>query len=496
MPHGHARLGVDTPQSIYYEKGRFGRLFPTLPTFAEDTGHVRHALRELGAKGGPMDAKDDLSDPVSLITDPAKSARNPDNPAMAAGFTFLGQFIDHDMTFDPTSSLRRQQDPEAIGNFRVPALDLDSVYGSGPQASPHLYDQSVDGGRTTLLIEPIPGSGAVSVGGADRFDLPRNSQSTALLGDPRNDENLVVSQLHLAFLRFHNRVVDDVKAEFGAGYTHAEVFREAQRRVRWHYQWMVVHEFLAKTVGSALVEKVLETGPKHYRWRNEPYIPVEFSVGAYRFGHSQVRPSYRANFGTSVSDATKQFFALFSDHTLAASDDPADLRGGKRSPRRFVDWQTFFDFGDDRVRRNKRIDTKLSTILFDLAGVPADEPQSLAERNLRRNLTMRVPSGQRVARAMELPELSPDDFEDLKSYNLHKRTPLWFYVLREADVREDGQRLGPVGGRIVAEVIIGLIRGDPDSYLRQNPGWEPTYGQNQTFTMVDLLKAAGAVTPL
>ncbi len=128
--------------------------------------------------------------------------------------------------------------------------------------------------------------------------------------------------------------------------------------------------------------------------------------------------------------------------------------------------------------------------------MPADEPQSLAERNLRRNLTMRVPSGQRVARAMELPELSPDDFEDLKSYNLHKRTPLWFYVLREADVREDGQRLGPVGGRIVAEVIIGLIRGDPDSYLRQNPGWEPTYGQNQTFTMVDLLKAAGAVTPL
>ena len=496
MSHGHARLGVDTPQSIHYDRGRFGRLFPTLPTFAEDTGHVRHALRELGAKGGPMDAKDDLSDPISLITDPAKSAGNPDNPAMAAGFTFLGQFIDHDMTFDPTSSLRRQQDPEAIRNFRVPALDLDSVYGSGPQASPHLYDQSVDGGRTTLLIEQIPGSAAVCLGGADRFDLPRNSQNTALLGDPRNDENLILSQLHLAFLRFHNRVVDDVKSEFGAGYTHGEVFREAQRRVRWHYQWMVVHEFLAKTVGSTLVEKVLDKGPKHFRWRNNPYVPVEFSVGAYRFGHSQVRPSYRANFGTSATDATKQFFALFSDRTLAASDDPADLRGGRRAPRRFVDWQTFFDFGDNRVRRNKKIDTKLSTILFDLLGVPADEPQSLAERNLRRNLTMRVPSGQRVARAMELPELSPHDLDDLKPYNLHKRTPLWFYVLREADVREDGQRLGPVGGRIVAEVIIGLIKGDHDSYLRQNPGWQPAYGQNHTFTMVDLLKAAEVVTPL
>ena len=182
----------------------------------------------------------------------------------------------------------------------------------------------------------------------------------------------------------------------------------------------------ARTPGQVapLVAKVLDKGPKHYRWRNDPHVPVEFSVGAYRFGHSQVRPSYRASFGTSATDSTKQFFALFSDQTLAAGDDPADLRGGKRAPRRFVDWQTFFDFGDDRAHRNKKIDTKLSTIVFDPVGVPAGEPQSLAERNLRRNLTMRVPCGQRVARAMELPELSPDDLEDLRPYNLHRRTPL------------------------------------------------------------------------
>jgi hypothetical protein len=422
------------------------------------------------------------------------SADNPDNQNLTAGFTFLGQFIDHDMTFDPTSSLRRQQDPESIRNFRTPALDLDNVYGSGPNASPHLYDATAAHG--TLLVEEIPGSDAVSIGGHNRWDLPRNSQKTALLGDPRNDENLIVSQFHLAWLKFHNRVLADVADEFGSGYTSIEIFREAQRRVRWHYQWLIVHEFLPKTVGNTLVRRLEEHGPKYFNWRNDPFIPVEFSVGAYRFGHSQVRPSYRANFGTSATDATKQFFALFIDPALAATEDPQDLRGGCRAPRRFIDWQTFFDFGDNRVRRNKRIDTKLSSILFRLLGQPADESDSLATRNLLRNLSMQVPSGQRVARAMDLDVLSTDDLEDLKPFHLERRTPLWFYVLREADLIEDGQRLGPVGGRIVGEVIYGLIRGDRDSYLRQNPRWRPTYGGGEDFTAVDLLKAAGVVETL
>src|SRR6266498_1104433 len=112
MPHGDAQLGGTTPRSVLYDQGRFGRLLPTLQVFAEDPPSLRDALAEVGAKDGPMDARDDLSDPITLITDPAKSANNPDNPAITAGFTFLGQFIDHDMTFDPTSSLARQQDPE------------------------------------------------------------------------------------------------------------------------------------------------------------------------------------------------------------------------------------------------------------------------------------------------------------------------------------------------------------------------------------------------
>ena len=496
MPHGHADLGESTPQSIFYDRGRFGRLFPELPTFAANTKLMRDALTELGAKNGPMDAGDDLSDPVPLITDPAKSINNLDNPRITAGFTFLGQFLDHDMSFDPTSSLARRQDPDSIRNFRIPALDLDSVYGGGPVASPHLYDSTVDGGRTTFLIEEIPGSAAVSVDNKTRFDLPRNSQGTALVGDPRNDENLIVSQFHLALLRFHNGVVADVKSELGHGYSLREIFSEAQRVVRWHHQWLILHEFLIKTVGAGLVDDVLSNGPKHFKWRNDPFIPVEFSVAAYRFGHSQVRPSYRANFGTSSSDPAQQFFALFFDPASTDPNDPADLRGGRRAPRRFIDWQTFFDFGDARVRQNKTIDTRLSTILFDLMGQPQDEPTSLATRNLLRNLTMKVPSGQRVAKRMKLPQLAAADLDDLKPFNLHRRTPLWFYVLREAQITADGKHLGPVGGRIVAEVIIGLLKGDPHSYLRQDPDWTPTYGSDGSFTTVDLLKAAGVVAKL
>ena len=496
MPHGHAQLGETTPRSVFFAQGRFGRLFPALPPFAADTPLIRDALAQLGAAGGPMDPGDDLSDPVTLVTDPAKSLHNPNNPTITAGFTFLGQFLDHDMTFDPTSSLARAQDPESIRNFRIPALDLDSVYGGGPTASPQLYDRTVDAGRTTLLTEEIPGSAAVSIDGSTRRDVPRNSQNVALVGDPRNDENLIVSQLHLAILRFHNRVVADVQDELGAGYTAGEIFAAAQRVVRWHYQWLVVHEFLPRTVGQALVDDVLAAGPRHFRWRNDPFVPVEFSVAAYRFGHSQVRPSYRANFGTSATDPAQQFFALIFDPTATDPNDPADLRGGGRAPRRFIDWQTFFDFGDGRVRPNKKIDTKLSTVLFNLMGQPQGEPISLATRNLLRNLTMEVPSGQRVAQAMQVPVLAPADLDDLRPFQLHGRTPLWFYVLREAEVTAGGEHLGPVGGRIVAEVIIGLIRGDRQSYLRQDPDWTPTYGSGTSFTMADLLTAAGVMATI
>ena len=490
--HGNYPHDIIPPRSTYFADGRFGRLFGKLAPFASDTPAVRDALLELGRRGGIMDANDDLSaSPASLITDPALSAHNPNNPTLTAGMTFLGQFLDHDMTFDPTSSLERQADPEQIANFRTPSLGLDNVYGAGPFANPHLYDRA-GGPGIKFLIEPC--------GTPAKFDLPRNAQRTALIGDPRNDENLIVSQLHLAFLRFHNAACDHVAATPGLGGPGA-VFAEAQRLVRWHYQWIILHEFLPLTCGERVVADILEHGRRFFDWRNTPYIPVEFSVGAYRFGHSQVRPSYRANFGVGGGDP---FFALvFNPAADSASEDPDDLRGSRRAPRRFVDWPTFFNFGDARVRPNKRIDTLLSSVLFALPDTvvslpdPRTNPSSLAQRNLLRHLTFSLPSGQRVANAMKLPVLAPGDLADLQPFGLAESTPLWFYVLREAQVMERGLRLGPVGGRIVAEVIIGLLEGDGAAYLAQDPGWTPSFptlepsDQGRSFQMVDLLTFAG-----
>lgn len=490
--HGVYPHDIVPPKSKYFDSGRFGRMFGKLPAFSSDTPEIRAALLEIGKAGGIMDAKDKLSEgPVKLITEPALSAKNPNNTTLTAGFTFLGQFLDHDMTFDPTSSLERQSDPEHISNFRTPSLALDNLYGAGPGASPHLYDQSAAGQGIKFLLE--------ATGTAGKFDVPRNSQGVALIGDPRNDENLIVSQLQVAFLKFHNACVDHVKTKIKLTKPD-EIFAEAQRLVRWHYQWIIVHEFLRKTCGADVVADVLENGRKFYKWHNEPYIPVEFSVAAYRFGHSQVRPSYRANF--TGNPGGQPFFAMIFEPVPSDPNDPEDLTGGHRAPRRFIDWPTFFDFGDGQVRPNKKIDSVLSTALFKLPGSvvanpdPKTNPSSLAQRNLLRHLTFSLPSGQRVASAMGVPPLSKSDLADLKPHGLDDRTPLWFYVLREASVQANGEHMGAVGGRIIAEVFLGLLEGDRASYLSQEPDWQPslpTIDPSKTgddFTMIDLLRFA------
>ncbi|MBL8553715.1 MAG: hypothetical protein JNL41_05515 [Phenylobacterium sp.] len=490
--HGVYPHDIVPAKSKYFDSGRFGRMFGGLPAFASDTPEIRAALLDIGKANGIMDARDKLSEgPVNLITNPALSAKNPDNPNLTAGFTFLGQFVDHDMTFDPTSSLERQADPEQISNFRTPSLGLDNVYGAGPGGSPHLYDQSAAGQGVKMLLE--------ETGTAGKFDVPRNSQRVALIGDPRNDENLIVNQLQVAFLKFHNAAVDYVKTKIKLK-APDQVFAEAQRLVRWHYQWILIHEFLKKTCGEAVVNDVLENGRKFYKWHNEPFIPVEFSVAAYRFGHSQIRPSYRANF--TGNPGGTPFFAMIFTPTPSDPLDPDDLSGGCRAPRRFIDWPTFFDFGDGSVRQNKKIDATLSSALFKLPGSVVGNPNattnpaSLAQRNLLRHLTFSLPSGQRVAKAMSLPVLAKGDLSTLAEYGLDDRTPLWFYILREAAVVENGERLGPVGARIVTEVFLGLMEGDSSSYLSQDPDWQPSLPcidstlTGDDFRMIDLLRFA------
>ena len=348
--------------------------------------------------------------------------------------------------------------------------------------------------------------------------MPRDANNNAIIADSRNDEHVILAQLHLAVLRFHNAVIDHLRKDPAHADQSAErIFKMAQRQVRWHYQWIILHEFLPLTIGQERVDDILKKGLRFYRVDDDsddrqnrrskdPKIPIEFSVAAYRFGHSQIRPSYRLNFGPTVTPPAPFFAFIFDDTQVGPHDlDPNDLRGGKRAPRRFVDWQTFFDFGDGNFRPNKRIDGKLSSVVMLLPGsrgpapgLPADGVQSLASRNLMRHVNFGIPSGQAIARRMGVPALTPAQLDMLKPFDMEKSTPLWFYILKEAELMEDGLRLGPVGGRIVGEVFIGLLKADETSYLAARPNWTPvlpsaTPGE---FRMTDLLTFAGVVPPL
>jgi hypothetical protein len=520
----------------------FGRIFPSLPPFAEASDKVRTALLEAGKPGGIMDARDQLSaGPKALIVDPTVNGNptasdpygtNPDNPTMTAGSTFVGQFTDHDITFDQTSQLGIPQNPLVSPNTRTPVLDLDSVFGGGPGRRPDLYVANPGGSVGPKL--------KIGTGGVHE-DVPRlvNGDGTysALLGDPRNDESVIIAGLHCAHILFYNRVLDELGEHdlvrfpaarpYGAdrGNDYA-AFLLAREVTLWHYQWLLVNEHLPQIAGQAVVNDVLARGSRFYRPRaGDAFMPIEFGAAAYRFGHSMVRPSYRANFtsgtGDSASNSADPFFALVFDQNEPDFSDPVsydrdDLLGGYPATRRYIGWQTFFDLGDENVKNNKKIDTTISSVLFTLP-LPAIAPHTqtsptvLPQRNLLRQLTWGLPSGQAVARAMGVPTLSRSDLSDIAGVYapFGASTPLWYYILAEARVMAGGLHLGPVGGRIVTETLIGLLRADPTSYLSIYPAFRPFLGTdlalgpnldasitgNRTYTRAHFLYYAGVVKP-
>ncbi len=460
-------------------------MFPYLP--ARDPGSL--AVEEL----------------ADFLGTPDLLAPSGDNRHIPAGYTYLGQFIDHDITFDPTSKLQRDNDPRALVNFRTPRLDLDSLYGSGPRDQPFLYDwDDADRPGASLLVD-CPGKAGLAT-----MDLPRNVPGRALVGDARNDENLIVSQLHLLFIRFHNAVVrwlageSEWQGSAKRGLTD-QLFEEARRIVRWHYQWIVAHDFLPKVVGDDMAKSVLRDGGgeevptvkrRIFRWQGEPSIPVEFSGAVYRFGHSMVREGYKMKAGTAAT--------IFPGESGGGQPD---LTGFRRLTFELeIDWDRFF-FTDERDGQNpsKKIDAALVDALFHLPHAVAPLGRRLALLNLERGRALGLPSGQDVANAMSVARLPPDDLlpkgvtPDVISKDsrdaLLRATPLWFYVLREAEKEGEqwggetgGEHLGPVGGRIVAEVLVGLLEADPHSYLRQWPTWKPGIEQpRDDFTMLDLL---------
>jgi hypothetical protein len=489
--------------------GRFGRLFRNLPVFAQS----EDSLRALGGVGGMVSEPEDDVTPEGQVDDEETTKPIP------AGYTYLGQFIDHDLTFDPVSSLARQNDPDALVDFRTPRFDLDNVYGRGPADQPYLYDQVATlGPKSSDHLLLLLGREVSSDPAIKGPDLPRNSQGVALIGDPRNDENLIVSQLQSVMLRFHNKMLARVGQETSlAG---DDLLKETQRRVRWHYQWVVVHDFLPRIAGQDIVDDVLRneqhtvtssdgkprkvTVPvphlRFYKPRQDAFIPVEFSVAAYRFGHSMIRPIYRFN-------SKIKRVPIFSDNF-----DPGNLENlnGFRPlpPEWGFEWKFFFELGDNPtnmpMQKAYRIDQQLVNPLGHLPPRVAVSPSSLAQRNLLRGLRMGLPSGQSVARAIGVQPIPDSDLtvgklgkpqKLLTSFGSDFRgnAPLWYYILREAELQHEGNQLGSVGGRIVAEVFVGLLATDRLSYLSVEPTWSPNLADAQGhFGMPELIRFATA----
>jgi hypothetical protein len=420
---------------------RYGRMFPRL----EPLGTDPHVLMRAGGDGGICDAAAELD-----------LGAGGDDAVQAAGWPFFGQLLAHDTTAD-RSPLMGGVETDALRNARSPRLNLEMLYADGPVGSPYMFDLN---DAAKFLLSP------------DGYDVPRNPQGIALIGDPRNDVHIFSLSLHVALLHAHNRIVDHLRA---SGVPEADVFEQARMTLTWHYQWIVVHDFLPRLVGRPLVDEVLEDGGKWFA--PEPmkaFIPLEYADAAYRYGHGQIRHAYHLVEGGPE-------LPLFPD-LVGFGPLPEDHR---------LDLAQIFDVpGRPPAQRAKRLDGRLAASLIGLperitGAVDETAYRSLAVRDLLRGDTTGLPSGEEVAKLLDVPPLTEEMWPG--------GTPLWFYILKESEYLADGDRLGPVGGRIVAEVLIGLLRADPASYLSLEPDWQPTLpAAGDAFGLTDLLIPSGS----
>jgi hypothetical protein len=473
---------------------RFCRLFPALPKFQPDDG----ALIALG----------------QALVDPVVSGSG--DSAIPGGFTYLGQFVDHDITFDRTEGIPSGSlEPAEIEQGRSPALELDSVYGRGPIDSPELYE--ADGRH--LKLGTTTGRALFGVTASFPNDLPRRPASDAanpkqaIIGDPRNDENLIVAQTHLAFLKFHNKVVDGLAA---SGADPATLFQAARKIVVQHYQSIVLHDFVPRLVDPAVLTDIREHGRRFYFPNGAPTgarlcMPVEFSVAAYRLGHSLIRSSYQWNKvfnSTGVAGFTPDLTLFFEFSKVSGN-----LGGEPTLPSDWiVDWRRMYDFAETggashpQLNLAREIDTRLANGLQNLPEFATAEQEHLkflAARNLLRGRLVGLPTGQDVAGAIGVAPLTAAEVASgphaalIQAQGFDTTTPLWFYILKEAEVKHGGQRLGDVGSRLVAETFHGLVEGSDHSILGE-PDWKPTLPAQHAdrFTMNDLLLFVDDVNPI
>lgn len=450
--------------------GTFGRLFELSPFFVSD-----QTLKALGQKNGLMHEQDRRG-----------------NSNIPAAYTFFAQFIDHDLTLDVTSQLNstRVQPPESIPNMRSMTLDLDCVYGFGPEASPHLYrDEKLAVGNP---INPRDLARVITTNSAGDVD-DVDDVGRALIGDPRNDENLFVSQLQFAFHLFHNRLIDEQACGD---------FETAQRLARFHYQYIVLHDFLARICDPDVYRFALERiyqgeFPLFFgQGSREIVMPVEFSVAAYRFGHSMVRDVYQPN-------AKVKRVELFSDESNGFEAVKKKLT---------VQWRFLFESGN--LCKGRKIDERLAGELVELPEPVVDDAnplnRSLPFRNLVRGRSLGLPSGQDVASTLADAGYPIDPDLDLKltkvagwssldaavQRELQNGLPLFFYLLRESSVTTKGQHLGPTGSAILMEVFGGILMHCQNSFV--NESWSPAdsiVGSDHELKLDDILRYVDVYDP-
>jgi hypothetical protein len=454
--------------------GKFGRLFPNLDLLRVE----EQSLRDLASQ---------------MLESVGETADNADVPA---AYTYLGQFIDHDITFDTTSLEEARVDPAALTNYRSARFDLDSVYGAGPGAQPHLYQRS-DPDLFEIgcakVFKTVANSNDIVPDTGIQADLPRGWNRFALIGDPRNDENLIVAQLHLAFLFFHNKIVKWLRdePERRQAPKRKSIFIEARDLAIRHYQWVLLRDFLPRIVGEEMIETVLRERSLLARTGRQ-FMPVEFSAAAYRFGHSTLRPQYNIN--ETFSKATLKELFEFSGG--------AGRTGNVPIPRIWVvEWFRLLNTRPALQNTlSRRIDPYLADELAALP-VPGGKTRSLAAMNLLRGNRLGLPAGQSVAGFLGHQPLTREEIRRgpdgavAAEHGLDRDTPLWFYILKEALERAEGRRLGPVGSRIVTDVFVGLLELDDNSILNRARNWTPTLPcrKRGMFDLADLLRFSGVL---
>lgn len=419
--------------------------------------------------------------------------------AMASGYVYLGQFIDHDLTRDKLLLCDATPDVAATPNYRTARLDLDLLYGKNPSAVPCIYEGE---GRLKLgLTQARKGRKSTE------DDLPRQRDGTAILVDPRNDENLIVAQMHVLFAKFHNRTLDLLKANpsLSAGPVGASSFEQARRFVTWHYQWIIVNDFLPGFVKRHVLNNVFKNRTLRLFPRvNTPddsrlALPVEFTAAAFRFGHSMVQEVYLLN--TQYLVPTKKIIEMTKNGGgigPTAPSLPADF---------VIDWDFFFRENDTSLNRGENIDTFIAEALYELSApivelfrarnslnktTLAEFMLPVPELTLRRGSKIRLPAGEEFARTFGFVPIAPEDIgttlEDKAFFSqeaFRGRTPLWYYLLREAsfeDVHElepgnphgvPIQKLGTIGSQIVAEVFLQILAAESTSILNAGRDWSP-----------------------